>query len=40
MRVLAYVTAPGGVRAIVEHLGLSTSRARSLSKDLELAGEV
>jgi putative transposase len=26
-RVLAYVTAPGGVRAIVEHLGLPTSRA-------------
>ncbi|WNG22498.1 ATP-dependent helicase HrpA [Cystobacter fuscus] len=27
-RVLADVTAPGGVRAILEHLGLPTSRAR------------
>ncbi len=30
-RVLADVTAPGGVRAILEHLGLPTSRA-SLAK--------
>ncbi|WNG24093.1 ATP-dependent helicase HrpA [Cystobacter fuscus] len=30
-RVLAYVTAPGGVGAILEHLGLPTSRA-SLAK--------
>jgi hypothetical protein len=30
-RLLAYVTAPGGVRAILEHLGLPTSRA-SLAK--------